>query len=54
VVWKTPIHDSGWSSPLVWENQIWLTTATENGRELFAECVEGQAGKVLQDVKVGL
>lgn len=52
VVWKTPIHDLGWSSPLVWENQIWLTTATENGRELFAVCVDSQTGNVLQDLKV--
>lgn len=27
VVWKTPIYDLGWSSPVVWEKQIWLTTA---------------------------
>ena len=26
VRWKTPIHDKGWSSPVVWSNQIWLTT----------------------------
>jgi outer membrane protein assembly factor BamB len=52
VVWKTPIHDWGWSSPLVWENQVWLTTATGNGREMFAVCVDRQTGKVLQDVKV--
>ncbi len=31
VVWKTAIHDEGWSSPVVWGNQIWLTTAREDG-----------------------
>ncbi len=25
--WKTPIPGLGWSSPVVWENQVWVTTA---------------------------
>ena len=35
VRWKTPIHDKGWSSPVVWDNQVWLTTATEDGKQRF-------------------
>jgi len=31
VRWKTPIHDEGWSSPVVWGNQIWLTTGRLEG-----------------------
>jgi outer membrane protein assembly factor BamB len=27
--WKTAIHDKGWSSPVIWGNQIWLTTVKE-------------------------
>ena len=27
--WKTAIHDKGWSSPVIWDNQIWLTTVNE-------------------------
>lgn len=52
VVWKTPIHDLGWSSPVIWANQIWVTTATEDGRELFAVCSDRDSGKVSHDVKV--
>ena len=52
VVWKTPIHDLGWSSPVVWQKQIWLTTATENGRQMFALCVDAETGRVERDVKV--
>ncbi len=33
IAWKTPIHGRGWSSPVVWDDQIWLTTATEDGRQ---------------------
>ena len=52
VVWKTPIHDHGWSSPVVWEQQAWLTTATEDGRQMFAVCVDTETGRVVHDVKV--
>ena len=52
VAWKTPIHDRGWSSPVVRDNQIWLTTATEDGHELYAVCVEKHSGEVLLDRKL--
>lgn len=29
VAWKTPIPGRGWSSPVVWGNDIWMTTAIE-------------------------
>lgn len=52
IVWKTPIHDSGWSSPVVWGNQIWLTTATDDGKRSYAVCVDRQTGKILHDLKL--
>lgn len=52
VRWKTPIHDHGYSSPVVWGNQIWLTTALEDGRELFAICVDLESGDIIHDIKV--
>jgi outer membrane protein assembly factor BamB len=52
VRWKTPIHDEGWSSPVVWGNQIWLTTGREDGMELFAVCVNLESGDVIHDIKV--
>jgi len=50
--WKTRIHDEGWSSPVVWGDQIWLTTARTDGTELFAICVDLQSGKIIHDIKV--
>ncbi|MYF99236.1 PQQ-like beta-propeller repeat protein [Candidatus Poribacteria bacterium] len=50
--WKTPIHDKGYSSPVVWEKQIWLTTARVNGSELFAVCVDLDSGDITHDIKV--
>jgi len=52
VRWKTPIYDEGWSSPVVWGNQIWLTTGREDGSELFAICVDLESGEVIHDIKV--
>ena len=34
ITWKTDLPGRGWSSPVIWKNQVWLTTALENGRKL--------------------
>ncbi len=52
VRWKIPIHDQGYSSPVVWGNQIWVTTAREDGKELFAICVDLESGDIKHDIKV--
>lgn len=50
VQWKTPIHDKGWSSPVVWDKQVWVTTATENGDKCIAVGLDRETGKVVHDV----
>jgi len=52
IVWKVPIHDHGWSSPVVWQDQVWVTTAKEDGTQLFAVCVDRDSGRIVHDVKV--
>ena len=52
VAWKISIHDRGWSSPVVWGDQVWLTTATRKGTELFALCVHKDTGKLVHDLKL--
>ena len=52
VKWKTAIHGKGWSSPVVWGKQVWMTTAPEDGRELFAICVDKETGKVVRNQKL--
>jgi outer membrane protein assembly factor BamB len=52
VVWKTPIPFRGWSSPVILGPQIWLTTATPDGHDFFAVCVEKETGKILFDQKI--
>ncbi len=50
--WKTEIHGKGHSSPVVYDNQIWLTTATTDGKELYAVCTDYLTGKIIYDIKV--
>lgn len=52
VVWKTAIPHKGWSTPVIWGNQIWLTTATANGQDFYAICVAADSGKVLFNERV--
>ena len=49
VVWKTPIHDRGWSSPVIYGKQIWLTSASKDSRELFVLCIDRDTGKIIRD-----
>jgi outer membrane protein assembly factor BamB len=52
VRWKTAIHGRAWSSPVILGSQIWLTSATEDGRQLFAIAVDRESGKILHDLKI--
>jgi len=52
IVWKTRIHDYGYSSPVVWGDQVWLTTATKKGKTLYAVCIDLNSGRVVHDVEV--
>lgn len=49
VTWKTAIHGKAWSSPVVWGERIWLTSATEDGHQLFALCVDARTGQIVHD-----
>ena len=52
VVWKTPIPYRGWSTPVIWEDRIWLTTATPDGHEMFALCIDKNTGEILINRKL--
>ncbi|NLF72364.1 MAG: PQQ-binding-like beta-propeller repeat protein [Candidatus Anammoximicrobium sp.] len=52
VSWKTEIHGKAWSSPVVWREQIWLTSATEDGKQLFAICADARTGRIVQEITV--
>lgn len=49
-VWKTEIHGRGWSSPVVDQDEIWLTTATEDGLRMYVLCIDMKTGEVRHDI----
>jgi outer membrane protein assembly factor BamB len=52
VKWKTAIPYRGWSTPVVMGGQVWMTTATEDGHDFFAICVDAESGKILFNEKL--
>jgi len=52
VAWKTPIPHRGWSTPVVLGGQVWLTTATTDGHDFFAICVDAQTGQIRSNQKL--
>jgi outer membrane protein assembly factor BamB len=50
VKWKTAIPNRGWSTPVIFGKQIWMTDATVDGHDFYAICVDEDTGKVLYDV----
>jgi outer membrane protein assembly factor BamB len=52
IIWKTAIHGKGWSSPVVFGDQVWVTTATADGKELSAISLDFNTGEIIFDIKV--
>ena len=46
VKWNTEIPQRGWSTPVVLGGQVWLTTATPDGHDFFAVCVDAAIGQI--------
>ena len=46
VAWKTEIPGRGWSSPVVLDNKIWITTALNEGKELNLLAINSTSGKI--------
>jgi outer membrane protein assembly factor BamB len=52
VLWKTEVPGQGWSSPIVWENQVFVTSATDNGTVCRVICLDRISGKIVWNTKV--
>jgi len=46
IKWKTPIPYRGWSTPVVMDGHVWLTTATLDGHDFFVVCVNADSGQI--------
>lgn len=52
IKWATPVHGRGWGCPVIWGKQVWVPTATEDGKQLFAVCLDKDTGKIVFDQKL--
>ncbi|MDD2381425.1 MAG: PQQ-binding-like beta-propeller repeat protein, partial [Mariniphaga sp.] len=47
--WKTRVKGKGYSSPVIFGDQIWLTSATDDGKEFYAQCFDFESGRILSE-----
>lgn len=47
VAWKTELPGGGQSSPIIWGDRIFLTSALAQGKERLVLCVDRKTGKIL-------
>src|SRR5215207_2177819 len=55
VAWKAPIPGTGWSSPIISNGKVYLTTAVakdQGGLSLRAVCLDAGTGKIDWDTEV--
>ena len=52
IAWKTPLAGEGWSSPIVWEDSVFVTTAVDSGESCHVVALARKTGKVLWDAEV--
>ena len=54
IAWKVLIPGKGHSSPIVWEDRIFITTCVEESRERLLLCVNRDDGKILWQSSVAV
>ena len=47
VRWKIPIPYEGWSTPVVMDGQVWVSSATKDGHDFYVFCVDAGTGRML-------
>lgn len=49
IVWKVPVEGQGWSSPVVYGKQVWLTSAEKYGTAFYVFCFDLETGELLNE-----
>lgn len=52
IKWKTEIPRRGWSTPVIADGKIWMTTAAADGHDFYVLCVDEQSGKIVVNKKL--
>lgn len=52
ILWKTEIKEKGWSSPVVFADLVWLTSASEDGKKMSGIGLDINSGKVIFNLPI--
>ena len=52
VIWKTAIQGKGWSSPVVFGDQIWVTSSSEDGKQMAGICLDFNSGRMIYNINL--
>ena len=52
LAWRAQVPGFGWSSPIIWENRVFVTSATADGTSCRVLCLDAEDGKVAWDKEV--
>ena len=52
IVWKADIAGKGWSSPVVYGKQVWITAAPPDGSEMKVICLDLGSGKEIYNISL--
>jgi outer membrane protein assembly factor BamB len=52
ILWRTPVPGNGWSSPIVSDDRVFITTAMEEGASFRLVCLDRRTGKILWNKEV--
>ena len=52
IAWKREIPGASWSSPIVWEDRVFVTTAADGGESCHVLCIDRKSGQIVWDKEV--
>ncbi len=52
ILWNSKIPGSGWSSPVVWEDRVFVSSTTEQDQSCRVICVDRKSGEIEWNVEV--
>jgi outer membrane protein assembly factor BamB len=52
IIWKTPIPGVGWSSPIIFDDRVFVTTATDEGASYRLLCLDRLTGNILWNKQI--
>lgn len=52
IVWKTPVPGRGWSSPIVFGDRVFVTTATDKGASFRLVCLDRKTGTIVWNKEI--